>query len=143
MPVTVKTVPEDQVPEVVQFQEAKRNYEEYKEQNAPIVDTLEHLQAEYNRALEAAEKVVRSKQINSGEFQVISQSVTYDWDKLVEEIGVEDFRKMGGTLTTTTEFEIDKRVFEAQIAAGRIPASVVEKVGKTVLRYKKPDKVSL
>lgn len=138
-----KTVPENDIPEVKHFLEVQKQIESLKEGYPEVFERLGQLQQDYNQALEAAEKVVRGKQVSCGPFNLYQWQTTLDAEKLYEELGKDEFLKVGGKIQTVTTYDLDKNKFEAHVTAGTVPSEVVDVVKKTSPRYKKPEKINV
>lgn len=137
------TVPADQIPEVQHFLEVKDRVERLKEAYPEVFEQLQVLTQDYNQALEAAEKAVRARKVSCGPFNLYQWQTKYDADKLHEELGKEEFLRVGGKIQTITQYEVDKAKLEAHITSGSIPKEVVEEVREVSPRYKKPEKISI
>jgi hypothetical protein len=140
---SITTVATNAVPEVEEFLKAFEALEQFKLANAIFMEALGQLSAQYNAALENAEKAVRSQGVSCGPFELYNYTTRYDTQRLYEELGREDFLKVGGKLETKTEYVVDKATLEMNIARNVIPAEVVEVVVKNSPTYHKPDKVVL
>lgn len=138
-----KTVPENDIPEVKHFLEVQRQVEDLKEAYPEVFERLGQLQQDYNQALEAAEKKVRGLQVSCGPFNLYQWQTSIDVDKLYEELGRDEFLKVGGKVQTVTTYDLDKAKFEAHVTSGGVPKEVVDVVKKTSPRYKKPEKINL
>ena len=137
-----KTIPEGQVPEVLRFLEAKERFDNLRAAYPEVFEQLSQITEEYNASLEAAEKMVRSKQVSCGPFVLFQTQTKYDAEKLYEEVGRDRFLEVGGTVKTVTTFEIDKARLESHIAANTIPPEVVAVIREVSPRYKKPEKIN-
>lgn len=140
---TIKSAQPQEFPEVIAFLEAYERLQEFKVANAAFYRQLEQLSSQYNDALENAEKAVRSKQVCCGPFDLYQFAVKYDSQRLYEELGREDFLKVGGKIETTTTYSVDKAALEMNISRNLVPQEVVEVVVKSTPNYHKPDKVVL
>lgn len=140
---TPKQVAPEDIPEVVQFLEAKEKLDRMREAYPEIFQQLEEVKEEYNSTLQAAEQAVRGKGVTCGPFIHYQTQIKYDADKLYEAVGREAFLELGGQVKTVATFEIDKAKLEAQIAANKVPADVVKAVKEVSPRYKKPEKISI
>jgi hypothetical protein len=138
-----KQVPEDQIPAVKHLLEVKKKLDDLKEGYPEVFERLGELAQDYNQALEAAEKVVRGQQVSCGPFNLFQWRTTYDAEKLYEELGKDEFLKVGGKIQTVTTYDLDKAKLEAHITSGTIPNEVVDVVKKTTPSYKKPEKISV
>lgn len=126
----------EMLPEVQQFLEAEKELTQFKENHREFYEELQELLLFYNRALEMAEKAVRAKGINCGPFVMISKPrVSYDAEKVFEELGAEFFFRHGGTTIQVTEYRVDKARLEAAWAANKIPKD--SDIRKVVYPYKK------
>jgi hypothetical protein len=132
----VQTVPEEEIPEVIEFLDAQTRLESFKSRNSKLMKELEELLGEYNRTLENADKTVRERGVNCGPWIQLSPTVTYDGAKLYNAVGREDFVLLGGVVRQVSEYGVDKAALEAAIASGKIPAPIVESVRKVGRKYK-------
>lgn len=133
----------EQVPEVENFLHAQERLEHLRQQYPQVFQELQAIAEEYNARLEEADKAVRGKQISCGPFDLYQTQTTYDAEKLFEEMGRENFLKVGGSLKTVTEYTVDKGRVDAAIAANIIPQEVVKIFTKTTPKFHKPDKISI
>jgi hypothetical protein len=141
---TVNNVPVKSIPEVDEFTKAQRALDEFKANNEEFFAMLQPLVDRYNASLELADKKVRAQQVSCGPFQLTGRpSVSYDAEKIIEEMGRDFFIEIGGVIAQRTVYEIEKSKAEAAFAAGYIPDEVVKVVRKTKVAYHKPDKVVL
>jgi hypothetical protein len=115
----------------------------FKEAHKAIFETFGALAEKYNTAVENAEKVVRAKAVSCGPFDLYQFTVKYDAQKLHDEIGREDFLKVGGKIETSTIYTVDKATIEMSIARQAIPPEVAEAIVKNSPSYHKPEKVVL
>lgn len=134
-------VPEESIREVQDFLEAKAKIDRLKESFPEVFETLDHLKNEYNAALQAADKKVRAMGVSCGPFTVMNTAVTYDADKLFEELGKDEFLRVGGVIKTVTQYEVDKAKLEAHITSNSVPQEVTDVVKKVSPRYKKPSPI--
>ncbi len=140
---TIKTVPPEEIPEVIEVMRLSGRLEEIKKKYAGVVQELSQIAEQYNAAVESAAKVVREKQVSCGPFQLYQFSTTYDAKRLFEEIGREDFLKVGGKISQVTTFDLDKGSFEAFVAIDSIPKEVVAVVVKHRPTFHIPEKVKM
>jgi|HigsolmetaAR202D_1030399.scaffolds.fasta_scaffold01372_4 hypothetical protein len=140
---TTKKVAETDIPEVMHFLAVKKQIDDLKEGYPEVFERLRQLQQDYNQALEAAEKAVRGRQVSCGPFHLYQWQTSLDAEKLYEELGRDEFLKVGGKIQTVTTYDLDKNKFEAHVTAGTIPKEVVDVVKKVSPRYKKPEKINV
>jgi len=142
MPINNKFV--STIPEVQAFETAKRELEEFKAAHEAFYNDLVRLLDIYNAARDAADKVVRAQQVSCGPFQLAARpSVSYDAEKLYEEMGEPFFFAHGGKVENKPVYVVNKPQVEAAIAAGLVPDEVVESVRRINVRYHTPKKAEL
>jgi hypothetical protein len=141
--VSIKSVPEEDIPEVIDFLDAQTRLEEFRARNPQLMDEYEALLNDYNTAREAADKAVRGREVNCGPWQQLTPTVTYSGEKLYSAVGREDFVRLGGIVRTVTEYVIDKDAIEAAISANKMPKEVVEVVRHVMRKYKQIPKGQL
>jgi len=129
------SVPVDQVIEVMEFVEAQDELEQFIANNQDLYDELCRLAQERNTRLEAADKVVRAAGVSVGPFNKISESKKINAEKLYEEIGAEDFVKVGGYTETVTAYKVDRERFLSLVRASQVPQEIVEVVVKDTASY--------
>jgi hypothetical protein len=140
----IKQMSEEQIPEVKTFIEIQEKIDRLKAEHPGVFDQLEALTAEYNAALEAADKMVRAHKASCGPFIMYQTMTKYNAEKLYEEVGRDRFLELGGKISVVTTFDLDKAKFEAHIATGNaLPAEVINVVKEVSPRYKKPEKISI
>lgn len=138
-----KALPETQIPEVMEFLEAKQKLDRLREAFPEVFEQLYALREEYNAKLEAAEKIVRAQKVSCGPFDLYQWQTKYNAERLYEELGRDEFLRIGGKIQTVTQYDVDKNKLEAHITAGAVPEEVVSVVKDTSPRYKKPEKINI
>lgn len=133
----------EEIPEVSRFLETKEKISRMKEAFPEVFEQFEQLVETYNAELEAAEKAVRARKVSCGPFNLYQWQTKYNAEKLYDELGRDDFLRMGGSIKTIPVYEVDKNKLESYISSNKIKAEVVEVVKETSPRYKKPEKISL
>jgi hypothetical protein len=134
----INEVPRESVPEVAAFEEAAAQLAQFRAANQQVFDEYEERARDLNQKMQAADKVVRSKQVSCGSWEWYQTQVSYDADALYEALGREKFMQVGGKLQTTTKRSVDKTKVEAAIARKDIPQKVVEHIKKESPRYHAP-----
>jgi len=127
-------------PEVMAFEQAKSDIEEYKAMHKEVFETFDALVERYNTSLEAADKSCRAAEVNCGPFDLYQYKTTYDAEKFYNAVGRNQFLELGGSTGTKTTYEIDKARFEASVAAKKISKEVVDMVRKESPAYHTPKK---
>lgn len=125
------------------FLEAKDRLNAFREMHQEVFDQLDEILEEYNRALEDAEKEVRSKGESDGPFVVSGQQTSLDVDKLYDWMGHENFLMIGGTISVRQVLGMDMKRFESFVAAGVVPKEVLEECYQVKPRFRAPKKVEL
>lgn len=137
------TVDPMDIPEVVDFMDAKDKFESFKEHYADVFAQLEELAQEYNATLEAADKAVRAQQVSCGPFDAFQWSTKYSADTLYDLVGKEKFIEYGGKISTVTQYEVDKSRVESLIATHKIPHKVVEAFRKRSPSYRRIPRIEI
>jgi len=125
--------------EVGAFEEVQRELEYFKMQHSDVIEHLEHLIERHNTLLQAAEQACRSRGMSDGPFQLFSSYYKYKAEVLYDELGREDFLKVGGSIETISAYKLDKAKFEALAAQNIIPEPVVQAARELVMKYRAPD----
>lgn len=140
---SIKTVAEENIPEVIEFLNAKDALESFMAENASIFATFRELSERYNSTLEAADKTCRSAKVKCGPFELYAFAEKYDAEGLYNAIGRDKFLEVGGRIEQVPKYSVDSKRLEASIAKNLIPEDVVEQVHKVTPNYHKPDPVKL
>lgn len=137
------SVPDDAIPEVAAFIEAREKIERFKAAYPEVFEQLAPLVEVYNSTLQSAEKAVRALGVTCGPFVRYQESTKYDPEKLYDAVGHDGFLNVGGKTKTVTVYEVDKSRLEAFISSGALPKEVVEAVRTISPRYKAPDPIKI
>lgn len=136
-----KPVPIDDIPEVATFEESRASLEAFKYSHKRIFDEYDQLVQDFNTKLEAADKVVRAREVSCGSWELYQQQTQIDVDALYDALGREKFLAVGGKLQTVTNRGLDKTKFNSAITRGDIPEKVVQDVVKQSPRYHAPKQI--
>jgi len=143
MKTQVQTIHPDKVKKVKRYLDALERLQAFKAEHYELFQEFAQLLQEYNAALEDAEKEVRAKGINCGPFTVCGEMTKIDVDKLYDELGEDDFLRVGGSIETKRVLAVDKKKFEALAESGSLPKEVVEACFTKTLKFKAPNKAEL
>ncbi len=132
-----------EIPEVVEFMDAQRAIQEFKEMHADVFKDLDGLVERHNTALEQADKVCRARQVSCGPFDLYQFTTKYDAEALFNAVGRDTFLEIGGKLETVTKYEVDKGKLEACIAQKKVDKEVAERVRKDTPAFHKPQQLVL
>lgn len=135
-----KDIDTNSMPEVVAYLESKSRIENLKAQYPGVFEELEELVQNHNTLLEAAEKAVRSRQGNCGPFNLYQYRTSYNAQKFYDAVGRENFLKLGGSIQTIPQYDIDKSQFKGFVAQGLIAEDIVKSVVEHGPSYKTPPK---
>ncbi|WP_394831733.1 hypothetical protein LVJ94_34990 [Pendulispora rubella] len=124
------------VPEVMAFLEAEERLAALKREYRPVFDEFRVLVEQRNAALIAADKVLRPNHASCGPFKCRHIATKYDAVALYLELGEEQFKRLGGSIRQTVEYELDRDRFEALI--DQVPPDVLERVQKSSPAYDNP-----
>lgn len=133
----------DDLPEVSAFLRAQEKLEDWKKTYPGAYDELKEIQELYNSTLEAADKSVRAREVASGPFELLNYSTSFNANALYDAVGREDFLRLGGSVQTVQQYDIDKKQFEAFVAQKKVHPDVVKAVVSYGPRYKKLEKVTI
>lgn len=142
-PQTTSTTSISSSTKVQEFLEAADALRLFKERHKRVFEELAQLAEVYNQTLEDAEKEVRSLNTSVGPFAVVGTQSTVDADKLFDELGMEDFQRVGGTVSFRRVLDVDKTVFETYAKSGAVHKDVLEVCYKKKNRYNVPKKIEL
>lgn len=131
-----------EIPEVAAFEESKQMLEAFKTRYIQIFESYEHLVADANQKLEAADKVVRAKEISCGDWDLYQYQTKVDAEALFNALGMDKFLQVGGKTTTKTVYDADKARIEASAARGDISKNIATDVLKQSPRYHAPKSVA-
>ena len=131
--------PVEAVPEVAEYQEVRARYAAFRSANPEFFQYLDALQEELNQKMQAAEKVVRAREISCGDFELYQFQTKYSPEELLQALGRDKFLQVGGTMTTQTVYGVEKARLEAAIRCGDIPAEVAARVVIKSPRFHKPE----
>lgn len=143
MKLQTKTLSTDSLKKVQQYLEVYERVQSFKAEHYEIFQEFAELLQEYNAALEAAEMEVRSHGVTCGPFSVCGETVKIDSERLYDELGEEDFAKVGGTKITMQVLLVDRSKFESLAERGDIPKEILDVVYRRTLRFKAPSKAEL
>jgi hypothetical protein len=133
----------EEIPEVMEFLDAKAALEEFKADHVGVFTELGHLVERYNATLEQAAQVARAQEVKVGPFDAYQVKVTYDSTALYNAVGRDVFLLVGGAINTETTYSVDKGRLEAAIASpnSKITEEVVKTVRKETVVYHVPQKL--
>lgn len=138
-----KKLDPSEIVEVQEFIAAEHELSTFREEHSAVFEKFDELAVNYNQKLEAADKVVRAKQVSCGPWDLYQEQVKYDAKILFESVGRERFISVGGTMETQTIYGVDKSRIEASINQGLIPTDVAAQFRSVSPRFHKPNKVDL
>jgi hypothetical protein len=133
----------EQLPEVGQFVNADERVKAFKEVHADLFGEYQQLVNERNTLWQQADQAVRSQAVSCGPWDRYSETVKYDADALYEAVGRDEFLRLGGTIKTVQQRNIDRDHIKVRIEAGELNAEVVDRVRKVTGTYHAPKKMEL
>src|SRR5512138_2663899 len=136
--------PLETLPEIVSFENSKKELEEFTREHAAVLKQLRVLAARYNAALQAADKVIRSRKVSFRDWRLLGRpTITIDAKKYYEEMGRDFCLQHGGKTIPAEDLELDKAKVEAAYAQGLIPKDVYERIRHESPKYKKPEELDV
>lgn len=138
-----QTVDAEEIPEVQAYLRAVEKLEEWKKTYAGAYEELKEIQDLYNSTLEAADKSVRAREVSAGPFKLLNYSTSFNANALYDAVGREDFLRLGGSVQTVQQYDVDKKQFEAFVAQKKVHPDVVKAVISYGPRYQVLKKVTI
>jgi hypothetical protein len=137
-----REVEPESIPEVMAYRESRDMLDAFMQSNIEVFEAYKQLVADVNQKREAADKVVRAKNVSCGDWDIYQEQTKYDPQLLYEALGREQFMRVGGSCETQTVYGLDKAKFEAAYARGEVPDEVREVVRTVSPRYKAPKEIT-
>jgi hypothetical protein len=106
---------------VREFEVAEQTLAMYEEEHKAIFSEYRELIEERNQKREAADKMVRGKDVSCGPWKRFTETIKWDPDELYQRLGRNNFLAIGGTIGTELVYSIDKDKAELAYKAGNIP----------------------
>jgi hypothetical protein len=132
--------------EMEEFLRYEHAYQTLLETHAPIFEQLRHIATRRNAAIESVDKVLRAKGVSCGPFRLMSAPKNrVNTEKLINHIGVDKFRALGGIAreVTNVEYTLDIALLARAEAEGKVPSAVVDDVLEKSCKYSKPKEIEL
>ena len=142
MSVQITTEDPRNLPEVLDYEQAKAILAQFKLMNAPFMEQLEALVEQYNQRREAAEKAVRARGVSCGDFDLYQAYEKPDGQALLNALGREAFIGIGGTIITSHDAKIEAKQVQVALARGIIDQPLYDEVTSIVVRYHLPREIS-
>jgi hypothetical protein len=138
---TIATKSPEEIPEVMEFLDAKSAIEEFKAEHPAVFEEFSHLVERYNATREQAEKVARAQGVKVGPFDAYQVTVKYDAAALYNAIGRDLFLQVGGVISQETVYSVDKGRLEAAVTSpnSKVTEDIVKSVRKETVTYHVPE----
>jgi hypothetical protein len=122
----VESVDVNEEESVQRFIECEARINELRNKYSSFFTELDQLVQARNDALEEAVASCKQNRVSCG--PIIIQNITkkVSAEKLVAAVGVQKFQELGGSVSTVTEYTIDKNRFEIAVASGQVPQAVYD-----------------
>lgn len=130
-------------PKVEALKEAETRIKSFKKAHAKLFREFDELLQDYNQKLEDAETEARAMGESVGPFSVIGYQTKIDAERLLEELGPDDFEKVGGRTEVQRVLLVDRVKFEAYAESGLIPTEVLESCYQKKPKFKTPKRAEL
>lgn len=127
----------EEIPEVKRYMELKEQWEAFKAANKAFFDYAEPRMRELNEARDEAERVVKSKGVSCGPFEIYQSATTYNAEEMFNIFGREEFLKLGGSEERVVKYNVDKARVDLHIANGEIDEESAARIRKISPRYRK------
>jgi len=128
--------------EIEEYDQALKDLRDFEENNPNVIEKYRQLIEEYNIKREAAEKAVRAEGISCGDFDRYQEVTKIDGEGLYNELGREEFLKVG-TIKTKNEFKVDAKRAKMAVSRGIIDQDTLNAYMTKEGRYHVPKAVVL
>lgn len=138
------TVPTKAIPEVQALANAVEELQHFEEEHADVFEQYRQLVEMHNDALAKADTAIRSEclrtnqGISCGPFQFLHATEKVNSDKALATLGIDRFRKVGGTEQTVTQYSLDTPTAKRAIAAELVTQNELRTFFSIVLNFTKP-----
>lgn len=126
------------IPEVAAYRETKDMIDMFRQRHSHIFEAYDNLLEDLAQKREAADKIVRAKQVSCDDWDLYQFQTKIHPDKLYNALGMDGFLRVGGSTSVQTIYDVDKAKLEAAIARGEVPAEVANEVIVKSPRYHAP-----
>ena len=123
---------------VREFEVAEQTLSIFEEEHKAIFTDYRELIEERNQKREAADKLVRGRDVSCGPWKRYTETIKWDPDELYQRMGRDNFLAIGGTIGTELIYTIDKDKAELAYKAGNIPKTVAETARKATPSFHAP-----
>jgi hypothetical protein len=113
---------------VEQVNQAKSKLYALEEMHPDVFKQYHLLKEDYRICAEEAERLVRSCAQSVGDFKIIYTKHAYDAHKLLQLVGLNKFKEVGGTIEILEKLHVDTTTFEKAVAEGKVSQDVVKQV---------------
>ena len=132
------SVPVESIPEVKAYEDAKEMVQVFTDQHANVFSTYHQLMDTLKQKRDAADKIVRAKEVSCGDWDLYQFQVKVDAEAMFNALGMESFLRFGGTTSVKTVYDADKAKVEAAIARGDISEELAGTILTKSPRYHSP-----
>jgi len=123
---------------VKHFETAEKTLDMFVLENPSVFKTYNELIEERNQKLQVADAAMRATEASYGPWNCYSEQKRYNAEVLYGHLGQAKFLEIGGSVGTTTTYEIDPQKIEVAIAANIIKGPIIDEVKKVSPVYRAP-----
>jgi hypothetical protein len=128
-----------EIPEVADYLRAVDQWNNLRDANQKLFETLDSMLFEINQKAEAARNAVKAADVSCGVFEQISRNLVIDGDLLFTALGndLDLFIRCGGTVKESIDrSKVDLKRYNVAKAQGLIPPDVCNDIESVAVRYK-------
>jgi len=140
---TIKKVDSDTMEEVVAYEKALQEWNDFRDANPTLFEMLDVKVADLEQKRQAAEKAVRTADVSCGPMEQTQRFMSVDGKKLLAAVGREEAVNCGANISETVTVKVDMKRYELAKAQGRVEREVAEDVEEVNTRYKVPKELRL
>lgn len=123
---------------VKHFETAEKTLDMFILENPDVFKTYNALIEERNQKLQVADAAMRATEASYGPWNCYSEQKRYNAEVLYGHLGNAKFLEIGGSVGTTTVYEIDPQKIEVAIAANIIKGPIIDEIKKVSPVYRAP-----
>jgi hypothetical protein len=125
---TIEKVAPSRIPEVSAVMKTAKALDDWKERHPEAWAELAQIADVWNPAIKAGEKAVRERHVASGPYDLYQYMRRDNGAALLKAVGRQKFASVGGVITPSESFTVDRERFDLAIAQEKVDAETVARV---------------
>lgn len=123
---------------VKSYESLEKKIRAFESEHADVFSEYYRLTTELEAKRKVADAAIRATDASFGPWERFSEKKSYDVPRLFDLIGEEKFLELGGTVDKAVVYNFDREALELNIAARKIPKSVVAEITTVTPNYRAP-----